>query len=411
MDQVNGVYVQPMLTYKQAIKILSRYSFRLKPRCFALGDSLGLILARDVFAPEPFPAFDNSAVDGYAIRFPSPSRGVEKIRLKVTGEIRAGECFPKTIKAGEAIRIFTGAPVPKGAQAVVMQEFAERMNGSVLLQLWPRPKEHIRFRGEDFQKGKLLIRKGTLLEPTHLALLQALGCEKVLVYPAPAVSIFATGSELLRAGEPIAPGKIRDSNTILIEAMVKKLGGIPRRLQSVRDDPKEIRAVLRQGLASDLLLISGGVSVGKYDFVKDALKKEGVREIFWKVNIKPGKPLFFGKKGKTLVFGLPGNPVSVFVTFEEFVKPILLRMMAREQSKSEPIQGRLQDGFRNGSRMNFVRVRCVPRKNGYAVFPFKGQGSHRIGELASANGLMKVDPHKVLKKNQLVQVTIIGRGE
>ena len=394
-----------MLSYEQALKKILEHTFPLKPRLLPLRESLGLVLAENLFSPEPFPVFDNSAVDGYAV-VSGPVKKKEKSQLKVVGEIRAGEFFKESLKPGEALRIFTGAPVPKGADAVVMQEHVARVNGTLSLLNRPKPKENIRFRGEDFSKGKLLIRKGTLLEPAHLALLRAVGREEAPVYPLPTVSILATGSELLREGEPVTLGKIRDSNSILLEALVKKTGGIPQRLPSVGDEPGEIRSAIRKGLKENLLLISGGVSVGKYDFVKGILRKEGVREIFWKVNIKPGKPLFFGKKRGTLVFGLPGNPVSVFVTFEEFVKPALLKMRKRPLMRKE-IKGYLTDSFRNGPRLHFVRVRSVPKKKRYAITPLKGQGSHMIGTLAQANSLLRVEPNVLLKRNQKVSVELL----
>lgn len=395
-----------MLSYKQALKKILEHASSLKPRLLSLGESLGLVLAEDIFSPEPFPAFDNSAVDGYAVALDA-TNGKENPQLKVVGEIRAGEFFRGSLKAGEALRIFTGAPVPKGADAVVMQEHVEQIHGILSLSKRPKPKENIRFRGEDFSKGKLLIQKGTLLEPVHLALLRAVGREKVSVYPSPTVSILATGSELLKEGDTITLGKIRDSNSILLEALVKKIGGISQLLPSVGDEPRKIRLAIRRGLKSDLLLISGGVSVGKYDFVKEVLRKEGVQEVFWKVNIKPGKPFFFGRKREKLVFGLPGNPVSVFVTFEEFVKPSLLKMKGRRLVRQE-IEGRLTHSFRNGPRLHFVRVLSVQTRKGYAITPLKGQGSHRIGSLASANALLPVEPHALLKRNQRVCVELIG---
>lgn len=395
-----------MLSYKQALKKVLQHVSPLKPRRLSLGESLGLVLAKNIFSPEPFPSFDNSAVDGYAVRW-GTAKGKEKLWLKVVGEIQAGDFFSGILMAGEALRIFTGAPVPKGADAVVMQEQVDRINGTLSVLNRPKPKENIRFRGEDFLKGKLLIRKGTLLKPVHLALLRTIGQEKVRVHPSPRVSILATGSELLKEGDPMAPGKIRDSNSILLETLVKKAGGIPQLFSPVRDEPKAVRSAIQKGLKSDLFLISGGVSVGKYDFVKDILKSEGVREIFWKVNMKPGKPLFFGKKGETLVFGLPGNPVSVFITFEEFVKPALFRIRGEPLMK-KGIQGYLTDSFRNGPRLHFVRARSISTKNGYAITPLKGQGSHRIGTLASANAILRVEPSAVLRKGQQVSVKLMG---
>ncbi len=396
-----------MLSYKQALEKIIRHSSPLKAKLLPLREALGLVVAKDIFSEEPFPSFDNSAVDGYAIS--APKRRLPRL-LKVQGEVQAGEVFKGGLKPGHAVRIFTGAPVPKGTQAVVMQEYTGRVNGRVALLKPPKLNDNIRFRGEDFERGTILVKKGTLLGPTQLALLATVGCDKVPVYPPVKVAILATGSELLKVGERLRPGKIHDSNSILLEALVKQVGGNPSSFPSVGDNFRTIRSRIRKGLKNDILLISGGVSVGKYDFVKEVLEQEGVQEIFWKVDIKPGKPLFFGKKGQTLVFGLPGNPVSVFVTFMEFVKPAIEKMMRRE-SFERWVGGHLTHEFQNGNRFHFIRVRCIPSKQGYQIIPLKGQGSHMVGSLAKANAILRVEPNTVLKRNQQVYVKIIGGEE
>ena len=391
-----------MLTYQEALRKILEHSFSLKIHSLPLREGLGQVAGKDLFAPGPFPSFDNSAVDGYAVSGEFARKSGENFKLEIQGEVPAGESFQGVLKPGHAVRVFTGAPVPRGTYAVVMQEDVERMNGSVRLRRGPNAGDHIRFCGEDFHRGRVLIRKGQSLTPAHLALLAAVGYEKVPVYPSPQVTILSTGSELLKKREKPKLGKIHDSNTILLEALVKEGGGLPILSPTAKDDPGEIRSRVQQGFKSDLLILSGGVSVGKYDFVKEVLKKEGVKEIFWKVAIKPGKPLFFGKKGRTLVFGLPGNPVSAFVTFEEFVKPYLLKMRGSSFPEESMIQGRLTKPFQNGSRFHFVRVRCVPKRKGYAVTPLEGQGSHMIGSLALADGLLRVEPNVKLKRNQRV---------
>lgn len=395
-----------MLAYDEALAEILKTTFPLKPEFLSLRGCLGLVVSKDLFSSEPFPNFDNSAVDGYALSFPLPEKGGTKVPFKICGEVSAGKILRQALKPGEAVRIFTGAPVPRGAQAIVMQEHTERRNGSLLVLKSLKLQENIRFRGEDFQKGRVLVRRNTVLTPTHLALLAAAGYEKAPVYPSPQVSILATGNELLRPGEKRKAGKIYDSNTILLESLVKETGGNPHSFQPVGDRAQEIRSRVREGLQGDVLIISGGVSVGKYDFVREVLKKEGVREIFWKVDIKPGKPLFFGKKNRTLIFGLPGNPVSVFVTFEEFVKPAILKMKGGLKTQ-KGIRARLTEGFRNGPRLHFVRVRCVSGKSGYGVTPLKGQGSHMIGSLASSNALLRVEPNAILRRNQYVLVKMI----
>ena len=394
-----------MLSYQEAFEKIIENSLPLKATRVPLRESMGLTAAQDIVSPEPFPRFDNSAVDGYAVsKIESPEK-----TLKVQAEIPAGEVLKGHLKIGHAVQIFTGAPLPRGTWAVVMQEETQRANGTLRILKTPKRGENIRFRGEDFQEGRVLARKGTFLQATHLALLAAVGHTEVLVQPSPRIAILATGSELSDVKGRLRPGKIRDSNTLFLEMLVRQAGGMPFPLPSVGDIPRNIRAAVRKGLQSDLFIISGGVSVGKYDFVKEALEEEGVKEIFWKVNIKPGKPIFFGKKKRTLVFGLPGNPVSVFVTFEEFVKPAILRMLRRSPAPESWIQGNLTEGFQNGNRLHFIRVRCWSGKSGYKILPLRGQGSHQIGELATANALLRVDPNTVLKKGERVSVKMINK--
>ncbi len=412
MAPVSGVCAKGnMLTHKEALQKILSQAQPLAPKRVLLRESLGLVLSEDIVAPEPFPSFNNSAVDGYAVSGISQKVNQKQIKFKVTGEIRAGECFKGSLKSGHAVRIFTGAPVPNRTQAVAMQEYVERANGHVSLLKELAPHENIRFCGEDVRIGKTLLKKNSAITPSHLALLAALGCHKILVTPVPKVSILATGSELIKIGEPLRPGKIRDSNTILLEALVKQAGGIPLCLPNVGDSPAKIRFLIREGLKQDVLLISGGVSVGKYDFVKEILREEGVKEIFWKVDIKPGKPLFFGKKNRTLVFGLPGNPVSVFVTFEEFAKPALLKLMGKKNFDGQMVQGSLAKPFMNGPRFHFVRVQCVQKRGGFAITPLKGQGSHMVGSLASANALLRVKANASLKKNTMVSVKLLDGGK
>ncbi|HEY4528026.1 MAG TPA: gephyrin-like molybdotransferase Glp, partial [Candidatus Paceibacterota bacterium] len=367
-----------------------------------LPEALGRVLSENVKAKLPFPHFDNAAVDGFAVR--CAVNGQKKFKFK--GEIPAGETRKTFLKPGEAMAIFTGAPAPGGTQAVVMQEHAERKNGSVLLQKPVEALANIRREGEDFKTGDLLISKGTCLEPQHLALLAALGHSKVKIIRSPTAGVFATGNEIVPSGQKLKRGQIYDSNTPLLEALVKKVGAHPVLIAKAEDSLAGIRRAVRKGLRQDVLIVCGGVSVGKYDFVKEALQREGVREIFWKIDIKPGKPVFFGKKGKTLVFGLPGNPVSVFVTFEEFVKPALLQMMGKSPEPSWT-EGILMKPFQNGSRPHFLRVRCQKRNDRYEITPLKGQGSHQIGALAKAHGILKAEADEALTLGQKVRIKTI----
>ncbi len=389
-----------MLTHQEALSRILRNAKVLGDVMVSLPEALGRVLSENVKAKLPFPHFDNSAVDGFAVRW--KAKGQMKFKFK--GEIPAGHARKAVLKPGEAMAVFTGAPVPGGTQTVVMQEYAERKNGSVLLQKPVEALANLRRQGEDFKTGSLLIPKGTWVEPQHLALLAAMGHSKVKTVRSPKIGVFATGNELVSSGQKLKRGQIYDSNTPLLEALIKKTGAHPVLIAKAEDSLAGIRyAVLRQ----DVLIVCGGVSVGKYDFVKEALCREGVREIFWKIDIKPGKPVYFGRKGKTLVFGLPGNPVSVFVTFEEFVKPALLKMMGKSPEPSWT-EGFLTQPFKNGPRPHFLRVRCQKRNGRHEITPLKGQGSHQIGALAKAHGILKAEAGEALAPGQKVRMKAIA---
>jgi molybdopterin molybdotransferase len=415
-----------MLSCEEALTAILRHTQSLGVVSVDLSQALGYALAQTVRANRPFPHFDNAAVDGFAVRFKKqilsatnhgrirPNSGgrsaQDDMEFKFKGEVPAGDTRKVFLKPGEAMAIFTGAPVPAGTQAVVMQEYAQRSNGSVLLQELVEPFENIREAGEDFKKGDPLIPKGIGLEPQHLALLAALGHSKIKIIRPPKVGVLATGNEIIPPGDKLKRGQIYDSNTPLVEALIKKTGAHPVFFSKVKDGLAGIRQAIRKGLRQDVLIVCGGVSVGKYDFVKEALRREGVREIFWKIDIKPGKPVFFGKKGKTLVFGLPGNPVSVYVTFEEFVKPALLKMM-NKKSQNLWTEGRMTKQYQNGARPHFIRVQCQKRKSGLRIIPVKGQGSHQIGALVQSDGILKVDANQTLKAGQVVRVKSLRGGE
>ncbi len=393
------------MSCQEALSAIDQCAKPLNKVWVCLSEALGYVLADAIKAKMPFPHFDNAAVDGFVIRWVTKNQK----KFKLRGEIPAGQTNPLFLKPGEAMAIFTGAPVPKGAHAVVMQEDAKRVNGSVMIQESFEDFENMRMCGEDFKKGDPLILKGACLEPQHLALLAALGHSHVKIIRPPKVAVLSTGSEIVRPGKKLQYGQIYDSNTPLLEALLQQSGIPPVLLSKVDDSFQDIRRAIRKGLRQDVLIICGGVSVGKYDFVKEALRQEGVREIFWKINIKPGKPVFFGTKGKKLVFGLPGNPVSVYVTFEEFVKPALLKMMGKK-NQYRWVEGKLTKEYQNGSRPHFIRVQCVKRKDGYRVTPLKGQGSHQIGTLAKADGLIKVEANGALRQGQSIQVKLIRQA-
>ena len=394
-----------MLTYEQALKRILAATPSPRMAVVRLRESLGLVLARPMIARCDLPPFDNSAVDGYAIRSQDAAHATNghaaRAALHVVGKAEAGRPFGALMRRGEAVRILTGAQVPQGADAVVMQEHAIRRHRQLLIQRWPAPGQNIRRRREDLRKGTRVLEAGTRLRPQEIGLLAALGIAAVPVYPRPTVAILTTGDELQPPGRRLKPGHIYESNGPLLHALVQQVGAQTMDLGRGRDTLASLTQQVRRGLACDLLVISGGVSVGDKDLVRQAAQRCGVRQLLWRVNIKPGMPLFVGAARRTgvqrathrrtLVFGLPGNPISVFVTFEELVKPALYRLMGRgwQDPYTEPAV--LTEDFRvsRTRRTHFIRVRCS-QHNQLVAEPVDGQGSHRLRSLVEANGWIRL---------------------
>jgi molybdopterin molybdotransferase len=385
-----------MLTYEGALQRLLRSLPSPQVTSERLQEALGLVLARPVRARLDLPRFDNSAVDGYAIHAgdpPAQTTGGPALALCIVGESQAGHPFQGTVQAGQAVRIFTGAQVPQGAQAVVMQEHAQRLQDHVLLRLRPQVGQHIRRRGEDVRRGTQVLTAGTRLRAQEIGLLAALGCVTASVYRRPVVAILVTGDEVRPPGVRLTAGQIYESNGVLLEALAHGVGARSLRLGIAGDAMRPLLAAIRRGLSSDLLVIAGGVSVGEKDIVRQALRCAGVRPIFWQVNIKPGMPLFFGRRGRTLVFGLPGNPVSTFVTFEEFVRPALSRLMGWAWRDPYTTPATLTQDLKTSQtrRTHFLRVRCAVQDGHIVAHPLNGQGSHHLRTLVEADGWIRVN--------------------
>lgn len=396
-----------MLSVSKALnKILVR-TLVTQTKQVLLKDAYGCVLSQDLSSPMELPQFDNSAVDGYAVHEDTESK--DQIQYRLQGELPAGKTARQDLKPGHAMRIFTGAPVPWGTYSVCMQEDAFDVNGTVSFSKLPDKDKNIRMCGEDVRIGDKLLSHGTKLEPQHLALLASVGCGYVPVHEKPKVAILATGSELIPTGRKLKKGKIYDSNTTLLRSCVQKSLAEACVLPTVGDNIAKLKQFLRVGLKKDVLIVSGGVSVGKYDYVKETLKSLGVQKVFWKVAMKPGKPLFFGMKNGTLVFGLPGNPVSAFITFEKFVRPALLKMQNQSIPKSESIHAKLTHDYQNGARYHFVRGLVTYKQGECYVTPLRGQGSHMVGSLGKANALMELEANQSVKKGDVLKVSLLGK--
>jgi molybdopterin molybdotransferase len=418
-----------MISVEQALETILASIDVLETEEQPILDSLGQVMAEDVFSAINIPPLDNSAMDGYAIRAEDSlgtSPGSPRV-LRVIDTVMAGSVSSCEVKPGTTVRIMTGAPVPKGADAVVRFEDtdeAERQSYGEQT----RPREigirrevvvgaDIRQAGEDVSKGSLVLRRGTLIRPSEIGVLASLGCSVVKVIRRPVVAILATGDELVNAGEPLPPGKIYNSNTYSLAALVLRYGGVPRVLGIASDREDMLVKGLRRGLDADLLITSGGVSLGDYDMVKDVLAREG--EInFWTVRVRPGKPLAFGAVRGTdrtgaarniPLLGLPGNPVSVMVTFELFARPAILKMMGRRNLAKPVIEAILEDSIENSDgRRVFARAIVEERDGQYFARTTGPQGSGILTSMSLGNGLAIVPEDEAgVKQGDKVQVIML----
>ena len=351
----------------------------------AIADAFGRVAAADALVAVDLPPFASSAMDGYAVRA-AETPG----RLRVAGQSAAGRPYADALEAGEAVAISTGAVVPGGADAVVPVEQSERTADDVELE-GVAPGAHVRPRAGDACAGDVVVEAGTRLGPPQVAALAAAGVATLLCALRPRVAVIATGTELRAPGEQLGPGEIYESNTTLLAAQLATAGAIAEVLPVVGDDAAATRAALERGLDADVLITSGGVSVGPHDLVRAALVELGATEVFWRVAVRPGKPVAFAVRGRTLVFGLPGNPVSSLVGFELFVRPAL-RALAGERDPAPAYRpGRLARALRrNPARDDLVRARTRAEGDAVVLDPVDGQESHMIVRASSADALVLV---------------------
>jgi molybdenum cofactor synthesis domain-containing protein len=377
-----------------------------------LDDAVGLVLAEDVVAPEPVPPFANSAMDGYALRAVDTAGASAEapVRLTVVDELAAGRAPEIAVGPGEAIRIMTGAPMPEGADAVVMVERTTRDGDTaVLVQAAANPGDHVRLPGGDLEAGQTVFPAGTVIGPVHVGVLASVGAHEVSVVRRVRVGVLSTGDELVERGA-LAPGQIRDSNRPMLVALARAAGAEVVDLGLARDDEDLIVAVLEDAFARcDAVLTSGGVSMGEYDYVKAALDRFGALE--WRqVAIKPAKPLAFGVVQGVPVFGLPGNPVSSLVSFELFARPALRSMMGYAECRRPEVVARAAHGFgrRPDGKVHLDRVRVRWDGDGYVAASTGRQESNVLSATAAANGLAFVPDGDGLAEGDPVTVMLLS---
>jgi len=380
-----------------------------------LVEAIGRVLGEDLIAPRDNPPWDNSAMDGFAVRWEDirQEHAITKpSELTVIEDVPAGKVATKSVGKGQAIRIMTGAPIPKGADTVIKVEETETSGNVVRIFKAPERGANIRPQGEDVKKGDCIIPKGTLLRPAEVGMLAILAKSFVFVHQRPRVAILSTGDELADLDERFNEDKIINSNSYGIAAAVHEAGGLPILLGIARDQPAALKEKIAHGLNADILVLSGGVSMGDYDFTKAVFKELGADMHFWKLAIRPGQPLAFGKIQGKLAFGLPGNPVSSMVTFEQLVRPAMLKMSGHRSYGRPVVQAVFQEKFsKRNDRRHFLRG-ILSREGGTLTVRTTGdQGSGILTSMVKANGLIDV-PEAVekLSPGDVVNVQVLSQN-
>ncbi|MEA3407221.1 MAG: gephyrin-like molybdotransferase Glp [Chloroflexota bacterium] len=380
---------RPILSVEEARSRILEHVSPLDAQRVSILDALGCVLAEDVVAPDNVPPHDNAAMDGYALHADDLRAAGETPRLRVIGELPAGEVWEGALGTGEAIRIMTGAPMPADADTVVRFENTRREGKAVLIEKIPARGRNVRRAGEDVQEGQLVLPKGTPLRPQEIGMLASLGYDEALVHRRPRVTVLATGDEVVPPGASLTPGKIRNINSYSNAAQIQKAGGVPLVMEVAPDRADTLAQRLRRALERqpDLIVTSGGVSVGDFDLVKQVLASEGQMD-FWWVNMKPGKPMAFGTIDDVPLLALPGNPVAAMISFFLFGRPAMRKMLGYTTWEPRKVEAHLREGIaRKDNRRHYLRVKLYPTGDGLEAELTGEQGSGILMSMVAADGL------------------------
>lgn len=406
-----------MMEFNSAKKIILKNMKQLPVGIATLSENiLDTVLAENIISTENIPNCDNSQMDGYALK--SADTKKQPALLKIIGEVKAGDIFSKKLKTGETVKIMTGAPIPKGADSVVMVENTEKQ-WKVGSRKWEvkilkpvKKGENIRKEGEDIKRGELILKKGTILTPAQIGLLASIGKTEIKTIKIPKIAIITTGDEIVSASVKKLPkGKVRNSNLWTLTALIKRDGAIPVKFGIVPDNLLKIKSTVKKAIAiSDAVIISAGISVGEYDFVKTALKQLGAKFIISQVAMKPGKPSAFSRIGTVPIFSLPGNPVSTMVTYLELVRPALLKMMGKQSTILPNLKAILQhDICKKLGRKEFLRGIFSKKNNKFFVKSAGAQGSGILKSMSKANCFIVLDEKtSLVKKGSQVVIEILN---
>lgn len=399
-----------MISIQDALNILRENLPQVRIETVALADAHGRYLAEPIIAPEPSPRYTNSAMDGYALRWADVGRASPEspVRLRVIGESRAGMPCDCEVDSATAVHISTGAMLPPGADTVVrVEDTRPAGDGTVEILAVRSPGQDIRHAGEEFHEGEELLRAGTRLSSRRLALLAAVGCRQVRVCGPPNVAILVTGSELASGDTAIKSYQIHDSNSIMLQTALRETGAIISSCVNVVDELDATIDSIREavGLGVDFILCSGGVSVGEHDHVKEAAESAGFAKLFWRIRQKPGKPLYAAQKNGTYLFGLPGNPVSAFMCYAHYIRPLLFTMLGRGMFWNTITALAETDITNSGGRTNFIRVKLAKKPGTLPrIVDIKKQGSHMLSSIVNADGYIILEPGRTVGPDEPVNV-------
>ena len=402
-----------LLDVEEARRLVLAQVARLDAEEVSLPEALGRVLARDARSGEPVPGFDNSAMDGYALRAADvrEATAASPVRLAVIDESRAGRPADRAVGAGKAIAISTGAMLPAGADSVVRLEDTAASDGAVEIRAAATPGANVRHAGEDVRAGETVLAAGTKLGPAELGVLASIGVDPVASVRRPRAQIVVSGDELAAPLEPLGPGKVRDANGFTLPALVRRSGAVVAGLAYVGDDPAATRDALTAALGADLIVVSGGVSVGRHDHIRPALAEVGVQEVFWGIALRPGKPTWFGvHPGGALVIGVPGNPVSAMVCFLLLARPGILAMLGAAPDRDRT-QARLGASYaKRPGRMHAVRCRLRLDSGGWLAEPTGPQGSHILTSMLAADALALIPAERGdVAAGERVEVELLPR--
>jgi len=405
-----------MIPVDDALQIILESVTPSLSETIVIADADGRVLNSDIIADMNIPPHDNSAMDGYAVQYSTLSKASPEspVDLPVISELQAGDNASElTLDPGSAIRIMTGAPIPAGADAVIPVEDTEEIGGNVRIYRSLEKHENVRFSGEDLMQGSVALRKGTVLRSAHIGLLASLNMKEVQVSVRPHVAIISTGNEVMEVGAPLGPGQIRNSNAYTLSAEVHRYGAIPHYIGIARDDPEDTRKKFLQAMEHDIIITTGGVSMGRYDLVKSIMKELGVDIRISTIRMKPGKPMAFGTKGNRLFFGLPGNPVSTMVSFLQFVRPAILRFMGANALKKPVVTAVIDEEIRKKvGRRHFIRGHFHVENGTLHVTSTGEQGSGILRSMGAANCLIILDEETgFVERGSPVRIQLIRHEE